>query len=126
MYENLIETMRFCAKNGDCHNCPHEKPCVGESLYCEAADVIEELSRFKEECDGCGDKARSAIEKLQKKTPHWIPVTERMPEKSGDYLVFDDCGNLYVNEWHFPLRMWQYDDSRITHWMPLPEPPEED
>lgn len=53
----------------------------------------------------------------------WIPVKERMPEKSGDYLVFDDCGNLYVNEWHCPLKKWQYYDSRITHWMPLPEPP---
>ena len=56
----------------------------------------------------------------------WIPVTERCPEKSGDYLVFDDCRNLYVNEWHCLLKKWQYDDSRITHWMPLPEPPKEE
>ena len=70
------------------------------------------------------DEAADAIEELSK--PRWIPVTERCPEKSGDYLVFDDCRNLYVNEWHCLLKKWQYDDSRITHWQPLPQPPKEE
>lgn len=52
----------------------------------------------------------------------WIPCEGRCPEKSGDYLVTDDCKNIYVNEWHCLLHKWQYDDSRIMAWMPLPSP----
>lgn len=63
----------------------------------------------------------------------WIPVTERLPENTGRYLtgnirandekcVFDlwfDCGEWYIDE---------NDDEfiyKVTHWMPLPEPPKE-
>lgn len=67
--------------------------------------------------DGYQDGKRDALE--------WISVEDRCPEKYGDYLVFDDCRNLYVNEWHCLLHKWQYDDGRITHWAQLPEPPKE-
>ena len=76
--------------------------------------------------DDCPIEAAPAADATDENVGEWIPVTERCPEKSGDYLVFDDCRNLYVNEWHYLLKKWQYDDSRITHWMPLPEPPEEE
>ena len=69
MYENLIETLRFCAKNGDCHDCPYEKPCagtMGDGLYCEAADAIEELQG---QIDGWIDQERKA---LIKSLPRWI------------------------------------------------------
>ena len=86
----------------------------------EAADAIEELQA---QIDGWIEQERKA---LLKSVPKWIPVTERCPEKSGDYLVFDDCRNLYINEWHCLSKKWQFYDSRITHWMPLPEPPKEE
>jgi hypothetical protein len=59
----------------------------------------------------------------------WIPVSERMPEKHTAVLVYTDMhGNHaasfdgeewfcdYGGAWLFP---------NVTHWMPLPEPPEE-
>lgn len=64
-------------------------------------------------------------------TTKWIPVTERLPDKNGEYLVsgawrgepaktwiceFVVIGN--VGGWANPARK-----PVVTHWMPLPEPP---
>ena len=97
------------------------EPCEGGIPLVTVEDEQSALQRLAayEDAEEAGLLVRLPLNE-------WIPVTERLPEKSGDYLVFDACGNLYVNEWHFLLRMWQFDDSRITHWMPLPEPPKEE
>ena len=56
----------------------------------------------------------------------WISVKERLPEVGLLVIVTDGqlagTGWFVGNEWraHFPL-----DSRSITHWMPLPEPPEE-
>lgn len=56
----------------------------------------------------------------------WISVAERLPEESGEYLVY--CGEydgicvLYyeILKTKSKLRSkWK----EVTHWMPLPEPP---
>ncbi len=103
MYEELVKALR------------DDNACLSIKTAHEAADAIEKLENWWSMAKTLSDMVM----------PKWIPVTERCPEKSGDYLVFDDCRNLYVNEWHCLLKKWQYDDSRITHWMPLPEPPKE-
>lgn len=72
----------------------------------------------------------------------WIPVTERLPEKDGLYLVVAcDEGCPYGEGiWYDTVVVTAeyYDDGRwvwyengteydlcdiVTHWMPLPEPP---
>ena len=55
----------------------------------------------------------------------WIPVSERLPEKDGYYLCYDDKYDQYFDAL-FRHGAWApviYNDV-ITHWMPLPEPPE--
>lgn len=64
-------------------------------------------------------------------TPRWIPVTERLPEKEGYYLVStdintygdgrevalfckDEDGDYFSCEWS--------DAESVTAWMELPEP----
>lgn len=78
----------------------------------------------------------------------WIPVTERLPEKDGDYLVFKRShfggwcrvasfakDGAEVDEYDLGgcENVWYDYDSEygyisfdsVTHWMPLPEPPKE-
>ena len=77
----------------------------------------------------------------------WIPVTERLPEQDGKYLV---CKNLFGDAYITAIRFakdgrkvckfdfqerwknvwYEYDSETgyfsvytVTHWMPLPEPP---
>lgn len=130
MYENLIETLRFCAKDGDCHNCPYEKPCAGtfgDGLYCEAAEAIEELSKQLDDMNEANIALYGAL-------PHWIPVSERLPEaESGDtskpVLVTDGDCMAIAELFNFELcePYWSYTGiGDITHWMPLPEPPKEE
>lgn len=64
----------------------------------------------------------------------WIPVTERLPEEDGQYLVYTIRGSVLVNYFYakktFPDGFTRKASWRgrkcVTHWMPLPEPPKED
>jgi hypothetical protein len=55
----------------------------------------------------------------------WIPVSERLPEKEGWYLVVYklNIGLRHFENEHFYCDT--YPVSSITHWMPLPELPVE-
>ena len=59
--------------------------------------------------------------------PHWIPVTERLPEEDGSYLVSGKWGSgkesvgdceFSVEDGYFQTA-WNFD---VLAWMPLPEP----
>lgn len=57
----------------------------------------------------------------------WIPVTERLPEKEGLYLVAvkNDHERRYSKSaWYHGHGNW-FLHQTVTNWMPLPEPPEE-
>ena len=63
----------------------------------------------------------------------WISVKDRLPERSGEYLVFTANGAymaLEYSEKHraFNASDWLEDANKAiscTHWMPLPDVPEE-
>ena len=60
--------------------------------------------------------------------PKWIPVTERLPEESGEYLCY--CGEydgicIVYLEILKTKSKWRSNRKRVTHWMPMPEPPKE-
>lgn len=55
--------------------------------------------------------------------PHWIPVTERLPKKSGVYTVTDHKGDVVrfvFNTGSDSSRRYWYRCAKA--WMPLPEP----
>lgn len=116
MYEKLVNRLKNCTSDTveDCAGCPYQSGYKG--TYCmnglieEAADAIEELSK-----------------------PHWIPVTERLPEP-GWYLVRCNEVHKHIHRiayyYNYYNPAW-YEDSNnitefVTHWMPLPETPKEE
>ena len=60
--------------------------------------------------------------------PRWIPVSERLPDRDGRYLVTCSKIGAWVVDWNIwhcePKPSWLWEQG-ITAWMPLPEPYEE-
>lgn len=62
----------------------------------------------------------------------WIPVTERLPDKMGFYLVASRYGGVSCKLFHrvgddnapYFESKW-VEKGHYTHWMPLPEAPKE-
>ena len=55
--------------------------------------------------------------------PQWIPVTERLPDKDGRYLVTNSHWGAYEVDWNifFNNQGWLWEQGVIA-WMSLPEP----
>ena len=63
----------------------------------------------------------------------WISVKDRLPDKNGEYLCFyswrEDFDyykvfNFLHTAYETKVMTWNAPkDAKITHWMPLPEPP---
>lgn len=95
-----------------------DRECV-EHLAVAAASLIERLT------------AENAA--LREKVPQWIGVEERPPiDRLKKYLVAfrDTFGPIVDMASYFPSDGWTCDNwdvpqKLITHWMPLPDAPEE-
>lgn len=51
----------------------------------------------------------------------WIAVSEKMPDESGNYLIFNDKG-LIISYYAKDNYGWAY--FKVTHWQNLPQPPD--
>lgn len=121
--KEIIRALRICSRRTDaqtCTECPlfDSEDCMGDMMV-GAADLIERLT------------AENAA--LREKVPQWISVEDRLPiDRLSKYLVaFRDAGGSIVDmARYFPsdgwtCNNWEAPQNLITHWMPLPEAPEE-
>lgn len=96
-----------------CLGCGHEHNCSthGCAILRAAADLIERLT------------AENAALREKRR---WISVTEKTPEYDMPQLALNADGDALIanyayGEW---FDTWGQDVD-VTHWMPLPEEPEE-
>ena len=118
--KEIVQALRCCKIGVPCEKCPvvGNKDCF-EEVNTAAAELIERLT------------AENAA--LREKVPQWISVEDRLPiDRLSKYLVaFRDAGGSIVDmARYFPSDGWTCDNwevpqNLITHWMPLPEAPEE-
>ena len=121
--DEIKKGLECCGVRGKCHSCPYESPgtadCVGKLLT----------------------DALAYTQQLEAQVPKWISVEERLPEDDVDVLVYAVGNNeiscvamtsythhmhgYNIEGWRSPWQYFFY-ERKITHWMPLPEPPEED
>lgn len=94
-----------------------------------AAYEIETLENYKALYQDLTDQAQKLARRLLTQFPAWIPVTERLPQDGAEVLAWSRKGFAYV-DWFIDGK-WQVNglvDGKhevVTHWMPLPDPPEE-
>ena len=97
-----------------------------EEIACGVQQMLDADLQFPQE------SAENAHCNSCKKCNSWIPVTERLPDKCTIVLCYKDgqrrlgyyLGANYsrgVAAFRHPKDQWAFG---ITHWMPLPEPPE--
>lgn len=153
--EEIVRALRCISTAGsspDCEHCPYwmeesvpaeMRDMVGEDVFhscdidrvgLDGADLIEKLTdrcaRYAEEIAVAQDRTR------------WIPVTERLPEANefeevggmskvvlgiakndSGFSLFNPCLCVYLSDGRWIFRG---KPVTVTHWMPLPEPPEEE
>ncbi len=104
-----------------------EKVCVGKVTFNK--DELEEIVQTR-----VIDKIKSG-ELVIKKAGEWIPVSERLPEEDGQYLITvkykpeADYENIYAEHGEWNDGKWDMfcfghcgEIEDIIAWMPLPEP----
>ena len=105
-----------------CGHCPYEgepNGCNRPGGTCKMFDVAMD--------------AAEAIEQLEAQQPRWISVGERLPEDDGYFLCCRNDGSpdvvcMYYGDGDFltPEPELNNISNVITHWMPLPQSPEEE
>lgn len=114
-----------------CMGCGREHDCgiIGCRIVREAAELIEKLT------DRCARYAEEIA--VAQERQRWIPVTERLPEATdGDYvLACVTWKDTHIDYRDAVVMAFVSEDGLVdvemdcvldgvTHWMPLPEPPE--
>lgn len=82
--------------------------------------------RIANECDECAsehEQLAAWLTELQERreADRWIPVSERLPDKNGNYLVCLNNGEITTDifdEEELFMGFWGY----MTAWKPLPKP----
>ena len=117
--KEIVQALRCCKLGVPCEKCPvvGNKDCF-EEVNTAAADLIERLT------------AENAA--LREKVPQWVSVEERRPESGKRVLATDGVfvGEAYrtsADTWrrYDGIAMRDCIGSIVTHWMPLPDAPEE-
>ena len=147
---NAIRRLKVETRSLACIGCGHGHNCgvSGCAIMRKAADRIANqsthiaaLQQEIEKLRGQNEQLREAAALVTKESAEllerrWIPVEERLPEDRSDVLVvayWHERWGAYMGwcaperaAWSVHVGIGDRSDIAVTHWMPLPEPPEEE
>lgn len=123
--KEIIQALRCCASGESEEECPFTKKYGCDGCPKVSADLIERLTAENA-------KAEAERDTLREKVPQWISVDDRHPKPGTRVLATDGVfvGEAYrtsADTWrrYDGIAMRDCIGSVVTHWMPLPEAPEE-
>ena len=147
--QELVNALRYlCPGNFTCLSCEYEAVCHGDgcAIIREAADRIANqsthiaaLQQEIEKLRGQNEQLREAAALVTKESAEllerrWIPVEERLPEvwrndetaELVNYMICSPDFGVDIGNYHAKAKKWlcMALPCTVTHWMPLPEPPE--
>ena len=100
-----------------------------EALFEEPVEgIVSALTIDEIYCQEIMSELRQAADALERQ--QWRPVSEGLPEPLKVVLCLNEsCGVIdrYVDDDHewFNVPYWWKEKGGVTHWMPLPEPPQD-
>ena len=102
---------------------------ANKSFTCHMTN--EKLIEVLKECFDKGLNFEESADHLIKNgvtVQQWVPVSERLPEEYETVLTYDgysvEPSVFYGSNGFYELDNEAYPLFGITHWMPLPDPPE--
>ena len=113
--KEIVQALRCCRLGKPCTSCPAagrgKGICSFDEVHAGAVAAIERLTA-----------ENAALREKQR----WISVTEKTPEYDMPQLALNADGDALIanyayGEW---FDTWGQ-DVEVTHWMPLPDAPEE-
>lgn len=139
-HEKLVSDLRAYAEWADANE--YDVPLDLPDLLREAANMIEQGDVELAAMRSAAQSLKMALDK-RINTADWIPVSEKLPElrdtwwhrtlivcKKGYVMPMnyerDIVHGKVVNRWKWTWGKICDDPEYITHWTPLPEPPEVD
>ena len=126
--ENLERACEECIHYWACSRQCGEPMAQRSATGCECYETVKSIAAAR-----LIERLTAENAALREKVPQWISVEDRLPiDRLSKYLVaFRDTGGSIVDmARYFPSDGWTCDNwevpqNLITHWMPLPEAPEE-
>lgn len=125
--EELIQALQKCSDSDACEICDRDVGCV-DFPCCEWSQKV---------CEEAADRMgillveNVLLRKATEKIPQWLNVNERLPENKQDVLAISDDGvEVRIYPANYDRGKW-FDcfffelNRHTTHWMPLPEIPNE-
>lgn len=148
----IVKALRCISAPGTeephCESCPF---CVKEVLDAEYTAIFGGGEADACDCDAVGNLAADRLEELLDRCARyaeeitmlwerqrWVPVTERLPEtenfvlavvngKPAENITLVDSIEIasFMRDEGWCLDMYpEWEDPKVTHWMPLPPAPE--